>query len=90
LFTERSTTKGVEMEVGQMYAVTLRYAAGNNRVVERVMRASYLGEGTLGADAGCALFSLRPLAGTQSVPRDQIVNVEPARGLEPMLPRAVR
>jgi hypothetical protein len=59
------------MEEGQNYEIFLHYQAGNYRWVDRVMIASYIDE-----DKDSYYFSLRPLAGTQEVPKRDVSHIE--------------
>lgn len=56
---------------GSVYSVKLQYRSGNGRVVIRRMVAAFIDE-----EPDAYIFDLRPVAGTQSVPRSWVVDAE--------------
>jgi hypothetical protein len=74
------------MEKGAMYVVRYLHTNGNNRKVERTMRACFLGY-KRDEYRNEAVFSLRPLAGTTEIPRDAIQGCYATANHEPVLPK---
>lgn len=70
---------GVNLAEGENYRVLTRFQAGNGRNVERVMVASFIGleRSEFGAEHDEFLFSLRPRAGTQTIPRRNLIGIKP-------------
>lgn len=60
-----------KMENGKTYYVRYHYQAGNGRTVERESIMKFLSE-----DENEYWFSLRPLAGTQQMPKDWVDSIK--------------
>lgn len=61
----------VKLVEGQMYTVKYKYQAGNNRWYVREFRATFLWEDKYGD----AHWSFRPVAGTSSCPKSDILDI---------------
>lgn len=75
-----------DMQPGAMYVVRYLHTNGNNRKVERTMRAAFVAYRS-DEYRREAVFSLRPLAGTTEIPRDAIQGCYATANREPVLPK---
>lgn len=77
------------MEPGRNYLVTTNFMSGNGRRYLKQMVATFVAHEDTGPDGPQHIFSLRPLAGTQTIPDRDIVGEPEQVEMGVSLPRRI-